>query len=265
MGPEPEPRPETEPQPEPQPEPEPEPERPSRPSRRGRTARLIGAAAALGLLAGACAGYLVQAEREPTRLPSLSQPTLPQARGNGPEPLSAAADRRVKTDGDLRELLLKKPRGAEDIAWLAGDDGWMDLAAYADSYTQPGAAFGELVTDEFRRAAVVAWKAGDDYTVEIRLIQFRQEETAAAAERNDEAQSWADRSEDVESWPLPGTGDGKAYLQRTPGTEDGYGAVYSAEAHAWRGDITMEMWIYGTERVDKKTIMDLAERQMERL
>jgi hypothetical protein len=41
--------------------------------------------------------------------------------------------------------------------------------------------------------------------------------------------------------------------------------VYSAEAHAWRGDIAMEIWIYGNKPITKKMIMDLAERQMERL
>lgn len=37
--------------------------------RRGRTALLIAAAVVLGLVAGTCAGYLVQADREPTGLP----------------------------------------------------------------------------------------------------------------------------------------------------------------------------------------------------
>ncbi|MGJ3560129.1 hypothetical protein ACR6C2_22135 [Streptomyces sp. INA 01156] len=86
-----------------------------RPRPRGRTTLLIAAAAVLGVVAGTCTGYLVQAGREPTALPSLSQPVLTQKKqkeGQEPAPLSAAQDRRVKTDGDLRKLLLKKPRGA---------------------------------------------------------------------------------------------------------------------------------------------------------
>ncbi|WP_367669716.1 hypothetical protein [Streptomyces sp. DT2A-34] len=97
-----------------------------RPRRRGRTALLIAGAVVLGLVAGTCAGYVVQADREPTKLPSLSQPTLKQSRGEAPEPLSAARDRRVKTDGDLRKLLLKKLAGAKDADWLEGADGWQD-------------------------------------------------------------------------------------------------------------------------------------------
>ncbi|WP_442738151.1 hypothetical protein ACQUSN_12805 [Streptomyces pseudogriseolus] len=83
--------------------------------RGGRTVTLIGAALVLGLVAGTCTGYLVQAGRAPTPLPPLSQPVLAQARGEGPAPLPAAQDRRVRTDGDLRELLLKKPRAAKHL------------------------------------------------------------------------------------------------------------------------------------------------------
>ncbi|GGW45691.1 hypothetical protein FHS32_004068 [Streptomyces albaduncus] len=232
--------------------------------RRGRTGALIGVAAALGLVAGTCAGYLVQADREPTPLPPLSQPVLPQAKGKGPEPLSAAQDRRVKTDGDLRELLLDRPRGAKRTEWTEGSDGWLDLAAYADRFEKPDAAFGQLVQDRFRRAVVTGWEVGDDYTVDIRLVQYRQEEAASAAEVGVEAQYWPEQ-ERHDSWPIPGTGEGRAYVLAEPRTEDGYQSLYGAEAHAARGDITMEIYVYGTKPVPKKMIMSLAERQMERL
>ncbi|KUN88231.1 hypothetical protein AQJ66_07695 [Streptomyces bungoensis] len=153
---------------------------PSRPRRRGRTARLVGAAALLGLVAGTCAGYLVQAGREPTKLPSLSQPVLRQARGEV-EPLTAARDPRLSTDGDLRKLLLKRPSGAREAGWVPRD-GWMGLAAYAGEYTQPADKFGDLVTDRFRRAAVTGWKDGSAYGVDIRLVQYRQEDSMAAAD-----------------------------------------------------------------------------------
>lgn len=233
--------------------------------RRGRTALLIAGAAALGLVAGTCAGYLIQADREPTKLPPLSQPTLPQATGPAPQPLSATRDRRVKTDGDLRKLLLKKPKGAKDAEWLEGADGWLDLADYAGSYEEPGEVFGDLVDDEFRRAAVIGWEEGESYTVEIRLVQFHQEDDLAAADYSDNNQYWADEGTTTDSWAVPGTGDGMAYVHREPETKAGYLPMYSAEAHAWRGDIAMEIWVYGSKAVSKKKIMDLAERQMERL
>ncbi|MEU1464368.1 hypothetical protein ABZ467_27425 [Streptomyces sp. NPDC005727] len=227
-----------------------------RPRRRGRAARLIGAGALLGLVAGVCAGYLVQADREPTKLSSLSQPVIKQAKGEA-EPLSAAQDRKVRTDGDLRKLLLAKPRGARDLDWLPRD-GWLDLAAYADGYTRPGDKFRSLVTDQFRRAAVTGWKTDASYSVEIRLVQFRQEDSMAASDTSHNLEDWAEKKPATESRAIPGTGDGRAYVHdRAPS--------YSAEAHAWRGDIAMEIWVYGTTPISGKTITDLAERQMERL
>ncbi|MFI2379499.1 hypothetical protein ACH5AO_31265 [Streptomyces sp. NPDC018964] len=237
----------------------------SRKRRPGRTAVLIAAAAVLGVVAGTCAGYLVQADREPTGLPPLSQPVLTQAEGEAPEPLSAGRDRRVRTDGDLRELLLEKPRGAREPDWPVGEDGWMDLAEYAGYYEGAGSVFGQLAMDGFRRAAVVGWRDDDDHTVEIRLVQFRQEEGLAAADHTESSHYWADEAADTDSWAVPGTGDGRAYVHNSPDTEPGYEPLYAAEAHAWRGDVSMEIWVYGTEPVPKKMIMDLAERQMERL
>lgn len=237
----------------------------SRKRRPGRTAVLIAAAAVLGVVAGTCAGYLVQADREPTGLPPLSQPVLMQAEGGAPEPLPADRDRRVRTDGDLRELLLEKPRGAREPDWPTGRDGWMDLAEYAGHYEASGSMFGQLAMDGFRRAAVVGWLDDDDYSVEIRLVQFRQEEGLAAAGNAENNRYWADDAEDTDSWAVPGTGDGRAYVHHGPDTEPGYEPLYTAEAHAWRGDVSLEIWVHGTEPVPKEMIMDLAERQMERL
>ncbi|MFF6811089.1 hypothetical protein ACFZAG_14545 [Streptomyces sp. NPDC012403] len=237
----------------------------SRKRRPGRTAVLIAAAAVLGVVAGTCAGYLVQADREPTGLPPLSQPVLTRSGGEAPEPLSADRDRRVRTDGDLRELLLKKPRGTQEPEWPTGEDGWMDLAEYAGYYEESGSMFGQLAMDGFRRAAVVGWLDDDDYSVEIRLVQFRQEEGLVAAGNAENGRYWADDAEDTDSWAVPGTGDGRAYVHNSPDVQPGYEPLYAAEAHAWRGDISMEIWVYGPKPVPKKMIMDLAERQMERL
>ncbi|MFI6008010.1 hypothetical protein ACIBAG_04150 [Streptomyces sp. NPDC051243] len=235
----------------------------ARPRRRGRTALVIGAAAVIGLVGGTCAGYLVQADRAPTKLPPLSQPTLEQAAGEAPEPLSAARDRRVKTDGDLRKLLLKKPAGAKDAPWLEGLDGWMDLAGYAGTYEGADLIFANLVSDEFRRAAVTGWQSGSS-TVDIRLLQFRQEEAVGADDIGDKNLYWGE-SESTESWPVPGTGDGMVHVHSEPERQVGRLPLYSAEAYAWRGDVAMEIWVYDSKPISKKRIMDLAERQMERL
>ncbi|MFD4524937.1 hypothetical protein ACFWP7_13645 [Streptomyces sp. NPDC058470] len=226
--------------------------------RRGRTTLLIATAAVLGLVAGTCAGFLVQADREPTKLPSLSQPVLAQAKGEGPEPLSAAQDRKVKSDGDLRKLLLTKPKGAKDAE--SGDDGWLTMADYADQLLRSGEMFSDLAGAEFRRAVATGWDVGSTYSVEIRLVQYRQEQSLAAADRTG---FW--NVDGASEWPVPGTGDGMAYVTNKPKIDPGYLPLYSAEAHAWRGDIAMEIWIYDSKPIPKAKIMDLAERQMERL
>ncbi|MGQ4381887.1 hypothetical protein [Streptomyces sp. SAS_270] len=233
--------------------------------RRGRTTLLIATAAVLGLVAGTCAGYLVQADREPTELPYLSQPVVKQAKGDGPEPLSAAQDRKVKVDGDLRRLLVKRPKGTQASKYLTGKDGWMDVADYSESFKKPDVGFKNLVQDEFRRAAVTGWQRGSTYSVEIRLVQYRQEEGIGASDEFDNSLFWAEKDSGTDSWSIPGTGDGMAYVHADPDTRPGYLPLYEAEAHAYRGDIAMEIWVYDSKPIPKKTIMDLAERQMGRL
>lgn len=237
----------------------------ARTRRRGRTALLISAAAVLGLVAGTCAGYLVQADREPTALPPLSQPSLQRAEGEGPEPLSAAQDPKVKTDGDLRELLLDKPRGTRELPLRGEADGWLDLANFSGYYDDSAEAFIDLVDGEFRRTAVTGWAEGATGVVEIRLVQFHQEDHLGAADFADSAYYWTGQDADTDSWPVPGTGDGMVYVHNTPRTEPGYQPFYAAEAYAWRGDILMSMWVSNTRPLSKKKIMNLAERQMERL
>ncbi|MFF5407656.1 hypothetical protein ACFY8K_32925 [Streptomyces misionensis] len=240
-----------------------EADRPAAPvRRRGRTAGLIAGAAAFGIVAGACAGYVVQAGRPPTGLPSLSQPVLRQGKGDVPL-LTAAEDRQVKTDGDLRELLLPKPRGARDDG--TGDDGWMDLVEYATYSEHPGATFRYSLQSQFRRAAVTGWETGATYAVEIRLVQYHQDQEAGAREHVKDQEAWVGSKQDTGSWPVPGAGDGMAYVHDRPRTRPGYLPMYEAEAYASRGDIVMEMWITDSKPVSKEKIMDLAKRQVGRL
>ncbi|MDG9725940.1 MULTISPECIES: hypothetical protein [unclassified Streptomyces] len=236
-----------------------------RPRRRGRTASLIGVAAVLGLVAGACGGILVQVGREPTKLPPLSQTALARSEGEAPKPLPAGQDRQVRTDGDLRDLLLEKPRGAEETDWLKDSDGWMDLAGYAGTFGDPQRGFEKLLRSEFRRAAVTGWEVDGAYSVEIRLIQYRQEEVVGAGGANASGQYFAGEG-GTDDGGVPGTGDGRVYIddQPLPGLEAS-SYPYLAEAHARRGDIAMEIWMSGAKRIEKEMITSLAERQMERL
>ncbi|MEU5255756.1 hypothetical protein [Streptomyces longwoodensis] len=227
---------------------------------------MIAAAAVLGTLAGTCVGYLVQADRDPTPLPPLSQPVVGQAEGRV-APLSAAEDRQVATDGDLRKLLVDRPKGAKDTSALRGRDGWMDLADYADEYKNPSVAFTNLNSDGFRRAATASWRVGETYSVEVNLVQFRQKTSLGASEWADNGKHWAEERDGTRSWPLPGTGEdnGMVYVHDRPVREAGYLPLYSAEAHAWRGDVYLEIYVNDSRPIPKATIMDLAVRQVGKL
>ncbi|WP_240436087.1 MULTISPECIES: hypothetical protein [Streptomyces] len=234
------------------------------PRRRGRTTALIAGAAVLGVVAGSCTGYLIQADREPTKLSSLSQPTLVQAKGPAPEPLSAAQDRRVKTDGDLRKLLLKKPAGAKGADW-ASSDSWMTLADLAELGDKPDETFSDLVSDEFRRAADTGWEIGGTYSVEVRLVQFRQEEALNASDSAHGEDYYQDSQDGTKSWAVPGSDNGMVYVHTKPETKPGYLPQYDAKAVAWRGDILMLIFVTDTKPVPKAKIMDLAQRQVRKL
>ncbi|MFD8297185.1 hypothetical protein [Streptomyces bauhiniae] len=233
------------------------------PRRSRRTLRRLTLAVALGLVAGACAGYLVQAGRTPDKLPPLSQPSLAQATGNGPAPLSAAQDHQAKVDGDLRKLLLKRPGGTRANPAIESDDGWLDLTAYAETYTKPDVSFSNLLGEDFRRAATTGWIESGGRTVEIRLIQFRQVEARSAESVAFDARTWAADDDHTRTWPVPGTGDGEFFVHDRPDSR--FGSGYVAEAHAYRGDIVMEMWLGDTRPVSPARIRELARAQMERL
>ncbi|WP_241740964.1 hypothetical protein [Streptomyces sp. L2] len=228
--------------------------------RRGRTTLIVAGAAALGLVAGTCAGYLVQAGRTPTKLPSLSQPVVHQAKGYV-QPLTAAQDHRVKTDGDLRKLLLTRPGGTQKTDRT---NSWSDLGDYVEDFDEPGTIFGQQLGDEFRRVAVTGWRKGST-VVDIQLVQYRQDTRLAAADSVDSQRYYGDHEPNTRSWSLPGTGDGMVYVFDTPKTKSGYLPLYTAEAIASRGDIYMDIWIASTKRVPKDQIMNLAKKQVGRL
>lgn len=241
--------------------------------RRGRTALLIACAALLGTVAGTAVGYTVQADRDPTPLPPLSQaelsyPKKPLPKDREPEPLTAEEDRRVKTDGDLRELLVKKPKGAREPDLVPDDDGWLSPSSYALEFEHPGHMFTRLVQDErLRRVAAVSWEEGRYRTVDIRLIQFREEHERSALPFLDSQQSYMSDDEHAgnEGKPLKGSGNGRYYVYDRPVREPGYLPLYRTRAIAQRGDVVMDVWIHDTKPISERDIRTLGERQLERL
>ncbi|MEB3960050.1 hypothetical protein OKJ48_07260 [Streptomyces kunmingensis] len=233
--------------------------RPAR--RRGRTTLLIACAAVLGVVAGVCTGYIVQADRAPDRLPALSQPAIEQAKGE-PQPLSAARDRVVRTDGDLRRLLLRAPKGAHDRSGGMDDNAWMDAQSVASTYERPEWAFSELLEAGFRRAATVTWTE-NGLDVEIRLTQYRDVESLATRDAALEQQE-AMNSNFEAGTPeyIPGSGNGVVHVGSRRSSESG---LYEAEAVAARGDLLMDIWITGDRPVGKKRAVQLARAQWERM
>lgn len=216
----------------------------------------------LGVVAGVCTGYIVQADRAVDQLPVLSQPHIAQAEG-APQPLTAAQDRAVRTEGDLRRLLVRAPKGARDRFGGTGDDAWMDTADVASSYVDTEGAFSHLLESEFRRAADVGWTEGGT-DVEVRLTQYRDLESTDAqdaAVEQQEAMDWSFPKDTPDG--IPGSGVGTVYVGAQRDQKSGR---YEAEAVASRGDLMMHIWLSNSDRpVSKKRAMQLARAQWGRM
>ncbi|NJQ00065.1 hypothetical protein [Streptomyces zingiberis] len=234
-----------------------------------RTARLLTAAAVLGVLTGTVAGYTVQYDRPPTPLPPLSRPELhhpaPAASAGGrPATLPADQDPPPRTEGDLRELLLQRPEGAASVPGRPDGERLTQLA-YAHEFTQAGHEFTLLIRHAFRRAAGVDWVTGERH-VTVRLVQFDDSEWPNAAQYlNGRQQSvGADPEVGDNGLRIPGTATGSVHVHRKPVLMDAR-PIHRAQALARRGDTVVDIRVSDTEPIAARTVMSLAERQLERL
>lgn len=244
---------------------------PRRPRPRGRTTLLIAAAALLGIAGGTATGYGIQAERPPTPLTALSQPDLaypakPLPADKVPGPLPASQDRQVRTDGDLRKLLMAKPAGLreDEDTWLT--DGWASLEDYAHDFGDEAYMYEDLVASGFRRLAGASWGRGDR-EVNVWLVQFQSSATLGATDHDMGQRLYMGDDEHGagnEGDAIKGSGDGRYYLYGVH-NEPGYLPLYRARAVAYRGDVMMDINIFDTKPIAKKDIRTLAERQLERL
>ncbi|MEU3918186.1 hypothetical protein [Streptomyces sp. NPDC029004] len=171
----------------------------------------------IGISAGTAVGHKVQADRPATPLSALNQPGLaypaePLPEEEVPEPLSAAEDRRVKSDGDLRKLLLAKPKGARTFAPWGAVGGWLDTAAHARDFESPGGAFAELTEQDLRRVAVVGWMQGEHKETNIRLVQFRSGQRAMDSAHAQQGYLINTQRVDDDGAPVKGSGNGHYYL-----------------------------------------------------
>lgn len=240
---------------------------------RGRTTLIIAAAAFLGIAAGTAAGYGVQAERAPTPLTALSQPGLGYPAkalpaDQAPDPLPASQDRQVRTDGDLRKLLIPRPAGwSENKNALFARDGWMGLGEYALDFEDEGFMFSRLLESDFRRVAAADWKKGAHRTASVWLVQFRSGVTTGAADHAAAQRAYMPDEKNGagnEGDAIKGSLDGRYYVYKARATP-GYLPLYRARAVFERGDVMAEINMFDTEPISKKDIRTLAERQLERL
>lgn len=232
-----------------------------------RTVGLIAVAAVIGLVGGTATGYGIQAEREPTPLPPLNQLgglayPKPLTKGQEPEPLSAAEDRQVKANGDLRRLLLPRPEGAR----ADGVDGWLSLSEYVGRYNRPAGALEDQLGLSVRRVASRSWLSGEHRSVTIYLVQFRPGSMIGARGFVKNQQSIVSGEERADSigTALEGSGNGRTFVYPVQ-RKAGYLDMYEARAYVQRGDIAIEILMSDTRKIAEKDIVSLAERQLERL
>ncbi|MEU9605123.1 hypothetical protein [Streptomyces sp. NPDC048057] len=219
------------------------------------------------MVGGTAVGYGVQAEREPTPLPALSQPGLtypakPLAADRRPAALTAAEDHQVKTEGDLRKLLLPKPAGARsvDAEWL--DEGEMDLQSYAQWFESPQRAVADLLARDMRRGAGARWTKGEREW-SVNLVQFENYEGASMfMDSQDNYMPGLTGGDEGDL--LSYTEQGRTYIHAVK-KNAGYKPLYQARALVQRGNIMADIHLYDTEPIGKKEIGTLARQQWERL
>ncbi len=238
---------------------------------RGRTTLIIAAAAVLGIAGGIATGYTVQADRAPTPLAALSQPGLAYPAkalpaGKAPDPLPASQDRRVRTEGDLRKLIVPRPKGwQEDKALTAlTQDGWLGAADYAMNFENEDYMYGDLLDQGLRRVAGTSWKKGEYRAADVYLVQFRSGAAAAAHAEDQRSYMPDEKSAGNEGTAIKGSAEGRYYLFPAE-RKAGYLPFYQARAIFSRGDVMVDIHIYDSAPISKKDIRTLAERQLERL
>lgn len=244
---------------------------------RGLTSLIVACAALVGVVGGTATGYAIQAERKPTPLPALSQADLAYPKkalpeSKRPEPLPAEHDTAVKANGDLRKLLVGKPKGFREatgyfVNGVSPEDGWLSPGGRSLEYTEPGEVLVDSVRNGIRRVAAANWQRGEYEYVAVRLVQFR---PGAVAEAQAEAESsrW-DAANRTRSGHEEGrevkAGSGAGFFVYEPDSKPGYLTVYGGRAVGYRGDVMFDLHFSDTKPLSEKAIKDLALKQLERL
>jgi hypothetical protein len=187
-----------------------------------------------------------------------------------PAPATGATGRRSATTtpvvdlppfaGDLRDLLVPAPRGAQPWAVPRGADGTLSADQVAAETGDPAAALALLRRYGFRRAAVRTWTLPDRTVAEVRLLQFDSAEHAAGYATTAQAATRAAWGQ-AATTATPGVAGGETYFARQP---DQYGYVYLA-AFAARNDLVLHVNVNQPQPGDPAAVNDLVLRQYQRL
>ncbi|MFF9870155.1 hypothetical protein ACF1G0_33060 [Streptomyces sp. NPDC013953] len=231
----------------------------------------------LGIVGGTVVGYGVQAQRAPTPLPALAQAGLAYPEKplrEGPEPLGVEEDRARRTGGDLRKVLIDKPKGARDAVVATFEygelphDGWLSPDTYAKEYLAPDAMLRFQLSQGIRRVAAVDWESSRNHDkVAIRLVQFGPGFGTGAAAYAEDQLGYMAKAEGAGNpgRPIKGSGNGRCFVypvEHKPGRAEG---LYHARALGYRGDVMFDIHIFDAEPISDADIQSLAARQLERL
>lgn len=245
---------------------------------RGLTTLIVACAALVGVVGGTATGYAIQAERKPTPLPALSQADLAYPKKALPEskrpaPLPAKHDTAVKANGDLRKLLVAKPKGyTEDpssgVLGLGNPtvDNWLSPGGYSAEYIESSQHFTDSLGSGIRRVAAANWRGSGNAHIAVRLVQFRPgplaEAQAVAMSSRQEAATHT-RTGEVDNFIK--SEKAAWYYVHEPDAKPGYQTSYVARAFGYRGDTMFDLNFFDTKPLSEKAIKALALKQLERL
>ncbi|MFD8599028.1 hypothetical protein ACFV1L_28900 [Kitasatospora sp. NPDC059646] len=232
---------------------------PARKKRKFGAGALFLTAVVAGPLIGVGVGYGIQAARPATPLPALAAPKLsyPAERVDA-KALAAAGPQPLNIDGDLRDLLIKRPDGTKDETDGDGD-GWLTAADLAENYGNSAAEFSDLLSEGFRRAASVSWSSGD-VRYRVKLMQYTPEFV------NQAMVGLMPRTSDADLSKIAGNDDSLILVSKVQytyaRTTEKY---YYGEALARKGTVLMGVQVYSKGPVDRGQLEDIAKRQWERI
>ncbi|OKJ00034.1 hypothetical protein [Kitasatospora sp. CB01950] len=237
-----------------------EEQEPARKKRKFGATALFLTAVVAGPVIGGVVGYGIQASRPATPLPKLAAPKLHySAERIDAKALAASGPQPLNIDGDLRDLLIKRPDNT--TAETDGDgDGWLTAADIAETYGDSSWEINDLLANGFRRAAQVSWSS-NDVKYRVNLIQYMPENVNRAPG------SMLPRHSNVDLSKIPGNEDSLVMVANKP---EKYARssqqYYWAGAMARKGTLLMSIEVFSkNNQVDRSQLEDIAKRQWERI